>query len=303
MNINPKVFVSYSHDDENHIEWVKKLSADMKNHSIDVVLDKFDLKLGDDLRFFMENASKESSFVLCVCSENYVKKSNAGEGGAGYESTIISFPLLSNSKINSIIPIIRNNKSEEKTPIFLKSKFYIDFTDDDKYYEKYRELIARILGADELIKPNLGTNPFNTDLSNNIKVNTKIDSIKYKAYPLNGTVIFESSNNNHLFTIGTGEYEFQTSWNSANAGVVYATGNVGFNNDFGIFPEYKEISKFNFSSGTRRAQVNDIIIWQNHDGRFMGTKIIDVKSRSHGAHHDEVTFEYKIYIEADCSKA
>lgn len=297
MADNPLVFVSYSHDDDAHIEWVLKLSSDLRNHGIDVIIDKWDLKLGDDLRFFMERSSKKSAYVLCICSENYVHKSNTGEGGAGYESTIISYPLLSNSNLNSIIPIVRNNKGEEKTPTFLRAKVYLDFSDDDKYFEKYRELISRIHENDEVMKPKLGTNPFNTDLSENIKIDTKIKSLKYKSYPLSGTITFECSYNDSLYTIGSGEYEFITKWQSVNNGIAVVNGTVGCNNDFTEFPKFNEIQKFDFSSRQRRTHINDIIVWQNNYGRFMGIKVIEVKSRSHGSHHDEVTFEYKIYNE------
>ena len=39
-----KVFVSYSHDDEKHKEWVYKLSCDLVKNGIDTILDQWDLK-------------------------------------------------------------------------------------------------------------------------------------------------------------------------------------------------------------------------------------------------------------------
>lgn len=45
----PKVFVSYSHDTPAHKQWVAELSARLRHEGIDVVLDQWDLSLGDDI--------------------------------------------------------------------------------------------------------------------------------------------------------------------------------------------------------------------------------------------------------------
>ena len=52
---NPSVFISYSHDDQNHKNWVRKLATNLRFHGVDVILDQFDLRIGTDLRFFMES--------------------------------------------------------------------------------------------------------------------------------------------------------------------------------------------------------------------------------------------------------
>ena len=86
---NPTVFISYSHDDEKHENWVLKLATDLRSHGVDAILDQWDLRLGADLRFFMENGLSASKLVLCICSKTYVQKVNSGTGGAGYELSLI----------------------------------------------------------------------------------------------------------------------------------------------------------------------------------------------------------------------
>lgn len=73
---NPTVFISYSHDNEQHKEWVAKLAGDLYSHGVNVIFDQWDLRIGSDLRFFMEQGLSESNLVLCICSENYVNKVN-----------------------------------------------------------------------------------------------------------------------------------------------------------------------------------------------------------------------------------
>lgn len=157
---NPNVFISYSHDNGEHKAWVLKLATDLRSHGVNVVLDQWDLRLGSDLRFFMEHGLSDANLVLCICSENYVQKVNGGTGGSGYEGMIMTQPLLSNANANYIIPVVRNNPSEQRVPLALGGKLYIDFSDDAQYITQYQALIERIYGEDAKKKPPLGINPF-----------------------------------------------------------------------------------------------------------------------------------------------
>lgn len=114
MEENPIVFISYSHDSQEHKEWVRSLATRLRGHGVDVILDQWNLYIGQDLRFFMEQGVTKSKMVLCVCSENYVNKANFGIGGTGYESMIISQDLLSNVDLEYVVPIIRNNNLDKK---------------------------------------------------------------------------------------------------------------------------------------------------------------------------------------------
>lgn len=134
---NPTVFISYSHDDTQHEAWVLKLATDLSSHGVNAIFDQWDLRLGSDLRFFMENGLSASNLVLCICSEMYVQKVNSGIGGAGYEGMIMSQSLLSNANSEFVISIVRNNSSLQKVPLVFGSKLYIDFSDDAQYVAKY----------------------------------------------------------------------------------------------------------------------------------------------------------------------
>ena len=82
MEKAPKVFISYSHDNDEHKNWVLKLATDLRQHmGVDVTLDQWDLRIGSDLSLYMEQGLNDASLVLCVCSEQYVQKANAGIRG------------------------------------------------------------------------------------------------------------------------------------------------------------------------------------------------------------------------------
>ena len=116
----PRVFVSYSHDSITHKKWVLDFATTLRNRGVDAILDQWDLRPGDDLPHFMETQLENSDYALMICTEKYVEKANAGEGGVGYEKMIMTSSMLSRIDSNKVIPIIRQNGSNNR-PTFLKS--------------------------------------------------------------------------------------------------------------------------------------------------------------------------------------
>lgn len=155
----PKVFIWYSHDSATHKRWVLEFATTLRNRGVDAILDQWDLRPGDDLPHFMETNLQSSDFVLMICTEKYVEKANAGEGGVGYEKMIMTSALLSRIDNNKVIPIIRQNPSKSR-PTFLKSKLYIDFSNDDEAEYAFDDLIRVLLNAPLYEKPEIGKNPF-----------------------------------------------------------------------------------------------------------------------------------------------
>ncbi len=45
---NPKVFISYSHDSDEHKKWVLNLATKLRRHGVDAILDQWDLRIGQD---------------------------------------------------------------------------------------------------------------------------------------------------------------------------------------------------------------------------------------------------------------
>ena len=122
-------------------------------------MDQWDLNPGDDLPHFMETELAQCDYVIMICSETYVTKANAGEGGVGYEKMIITSSLLKNIDGNKIIPVIRQTTAPV-LPTFLKTKFYIDFSNDLDVEYSLDELLRAILNAPLFEKPEIGANPF-----------------------------------------------------------------------------------------------------------------------------------------------
>lgn len=157
-NEPPVVFISYSHDSDKHKDWVLQLATRLRSNGVNVILDRWNLKLGSNLASFMERGLSKSNRVICICSDIYINKANEGRGGTGYEKQIMTAELIQEQNTNWIIPLIVNNQSEKRTPTFLAGKMYINFEDSNLYESKYEELLKDLL--DESFIPPLGRNPF-----------------------------------------------------------------------------------------------------------------------------------------------
>jgi predicted RNA-binding Zn-ribbon protein involved in translation (DUF1610 family) len=156
----PKCFVSYSWDSSTHEDWVLNLATQLRKQGIDVVLDKWDLKFGNDLPHFMETSVRESDFVLLICTPRYAKKANAGKGGAGYEKRIVTGEMFKNANESKFIPLMREGTDEDSLPTFLQSRIYIDFRNDADFDVKLKDLLHQLHGVPKHPKPTLGPSPF-----------------------------------------------------------------------------------------------------------------------------------------------
>ena len=159
MAEHPKVFISYSHDSSEHMQWVLKLGTKLRQKGIDAILDQWDLGLGDDLTLFIEHGIRDSDRVLVICTDQYVRKANAGEGGVGYEQMIVTAQLVHDLGTDKFIPIIRQASRQEKTPTFLGTRVYADFRDENEFDAEYEKLLRELYDKPAVEKAPLGGKP------------------------------------------------------------------------------------------------------------------------------------------------
>lgn len=299
MNTPPKLFISYSHDNDCHKGWVCELAARLRSDGVNVILDQWELKLGSNVARFMETELKSANRILVICSEEYVKKANNGEGGAGYEGQILTENLIKNQNQNRVIPIIYSNSSSELMPSFLTSRYYADFRQNENFKRNYDTLLRDILEKPENQKPDLGANPFETRQETKDPI-VSSTSTEYVSKAMSGKVTFDYSNNNGRYVLGSGEMLFETKWTEAGQFSIYAYSDptsirsVALAININEITEITDASIFDTSSRVRNAKLNEIIIWQNTSGCYLATKVKNLACRSRGAKADSVTFTYKI---------
>lgn len=154
---HPKVFISYSWEDEAHKEWVKSLAGRLLSDGIEATVDQYDLTLGDRLPHFMEQSISNSDYVLIICTPTYKSKSDTRKGGVGYEGHIISAELLTQGNERKFIPVIRKGTATNSIPTFLSGKLGIDLSSTIHYENSYKDLLTTLYGVKK--KPQIGTRP------------------------------------------------------------------------------------------------------------------------------------------------
>ncbi len=297
--MEPKVFISYSHDSKAHKDWVLKLATRLRSDGVNVLLDHWNLKLGQDLAAFMERGLSESNRVVSICSEAYVKKSDDRQGGVGYEKQIITAELLADTNTNWVIPVIRNNDNHKKVPTFLGGRLYVSFENDNLYESNYEKLLRELLDEPVLPIPPIGNNPFKTAKS---FAEQKFipNSEKYVSPAVKGTVTFDYSNNNGHFFIGQNELIFELDFSKSSDRCIQlyndpaSIKSVAIVKDKSDMTDIADARLYDTSSRGRRPNVNQVAVLQNVNGFYAAIKILNVKDDTRGSEFDEVTFEYLI---------
>ncbi|NBR86217.1 MAG: TIR domain-containing protein [Proteobacteria bacterium] len=156
----PKVFISYSHDTPEHKKWVGEFASKLVAHGVDVILDQWDLGLGDDVPKFMEKSVGEADRVLMICTETYVRKADDGKGGVGYEAMIVTGELVKNLGTAKFIPVVRQENGEANLPKCVSTRFWVNLSDGQNEEEQFDHLARDLQNAPKLKKPTIGPNPF-----------------------------------------------------------------------------------------------------------------------------------------------
>ncbi|WP_374054557.1 toll/interleukin-1 receptor domain-containing protein [Rossellomorea sp. FM04394] len=152
-----KIFISYSWESDEHKQFVKQIAGMLEEDGLEVKLDQWDLKPGDELALYMEKAITESDYVLVVCSEGYKRKADGRLGGSGYEAKLMATSVSMNQHIKKFIPIYVGGDWNSVSPEFLKGNLYVDLNHDinsKKFELSYTDLLTTILGISRKKKNN-----------------------------------------------------------------------------------------------------------------------------------------------------
>lgn len=297
--IPPKVFISYSHDSDKLKDWVLQLATRLRSNGVDIVLDRWNLKIGNDLASFMERGLSKSDRIICICSDKYVEKANEGTGGAGYEKQIKSAEYISDQNINWVIPLVKNNSRQRKMPSFLAGRVYISFEEPLLYESKYEELLRELLEEPILPIPPIGENPFR-----NIKEFARQKFIPsnetYISPAIDGTVTFDYSNSNGRYSIGQDELMFEISWSKASNTSIHIYTDAPSVKTVAIAKYINEINEiedariYDTSSRARNQKLDQIAVLQNVNEFYAAIKVLVLKDDTRGDENDEITFTYRI---------
>lgn len=147
------VFVSYCHKDVTE-EWIDKLATSLGRYGINCIVDIYDLQLGQDLNYFMEQIKRVDK-VLILLGKEYKERANDRKAGVGTETQIISNDVYNDVEQTKFIPIVVNKdeNGEAYLPYYLEARLYTDFSDDSLFAKNIDELARQIHKLPKRVKP------------------------------------------------------------------------------------------------------------------------------------------------------
>lgn len=147
------LFISYCHADISK-KRIHKLVKKLANKGVECIVDIYDLQLGQDVNYFMEQM-KRADKVLILSGKVYKEKADNRKGGVGTETQIISNDVYNNVEQTKFIPafIEKDENGSGYLPHYLVSRKYIDFSNNKLFTEKVEEIVNHIYGLSSIKKP------------------------------------------------------------------------------------------------------------------------------------------------------
>lgn len=150
MGKRPRVFISYSHDSDKHVNEVLSLAERLRDDGIDAVVDQYlNGSPPEGWPRWMLNQLDSADYVLVVCTEVYyrrfrgIEKSGIGKG-ADWEANLITQEIYNNrSYTNKFVPVFIGQKIENWIPEPLRSKTIYEITSQASYDELYDFLLGQ----------------------------------------------------------------------------------------------------------------------------------------------------------------
>jgi len=296
----PKVFMSYSHDSDEHRDWVLRLARRLVSTGVVVVLDRWNLEIGGNLTKFMEQAGDEDYKVVVVVSEAYTVKADDRAGGTGYETQMLSGQLFRNLDSDRVLPILRNNP-DAKIPRFLSGRFWGDFRNSDVSEGSYEELLRQLHGAPVEVAPALGPNPFAGMTEVEARQLIRNSPERWQNPGTVGEVEFVYSQNSGHYRLGTGECQFTLKVTAQGMRTVYAYRDpqdvvrIAVINDWANRRDLLvDVSQFDTSSRTVDVGPGDAIVLNNSRGYWAVICVKDIFTRQGLNRERVITFHYVI---------
>jgi hypothetical protein len=152
----PKVFISYSWTSDEYQRAVVTLADRLESDEVDVVIDVWDLRAGQDKYAFMERCANDPTIdkVLVLCDARYAAKADARAGGVGDETAVITPEVFGHPWQTRVIPVVMERDADGGAclPTYLRSRMYVDLSGPDRE-RGYAELLASIRGESGRSRP------------------------------------------------------------------------------------------------------------------------------------------------------
>lgn len=300
-----KIFISYAWEktekERKEINlFILWLSKALENSGFKPFVDILENKPGSNLESYMINGIKESEFIICICTETYNNMKDPKTGVYKELELIKKY-----SKLDNVIPLIREDEFKFLPDIF-KDKFVSQFKFEDilSVYntEKFKELYNALDDKNYELLDQLNYFEEQDDDIRKINLQSQLEKNCYHSPSNEATITFNYMKFGGSFVIGTGEYEFMTSWTPCGNDSIYTYSHYCKCFIIRNFDEFSLVTTSNLLTNIRRQEithgmkcnVRDGIIWINSHNNIALGRILDVKYDSKNDLNSTLTLEYKI---------
>ena len=146
-----QVFISYSHDSDEHRTFVRELSDRLRNEGLDCLIDQYINGFPEEgWQRWMENQIEAADFVLLVCTETYLV-------AGAFDTKVECSNLISYLKTRFLRFLVLLNKPTQhatsKVYQFVPIQDFSEFWTDEILYKKYNITEDEIAFIESMIRP------------------------------------------------------------------------------------------------------------------------------------------------------
>ncbi len=152
------VFISYSHEGEEHAARVLALSNRLIKDGIDCIIDQYDPHPAEDWPQWMSRQLREAEFVLIIFTETYLNRWDGtetpgiGKGVKWEVQEVRNYIYDDDSLIKRFIPVVFRAEDTAYIPVRFKGHTHYCFDSEENYETLYR----RLTGQEKITKPPVG---------------------------------------------------------------------------------------------------------------------------------------------------
>lgn len=306
--MNKNIFISYAWEEDKDEDTKVKdfaqwLAVYLKKWGFSVSLDIFENRPGTNLEKYMQEGINSSRYLICICTETYVKKME--NEGTGVNKEINLLKKMAQSPF--VIPVIENNNFQNLPEIFKEdyvSKLVFKNPFSSKNEIGMTELIKTLREESitlNQVKPETSVEKY-FDYTERINFKDKITKLMHYEVKTEGTVSFRYLLNGGDFTIGIPPMDFVTHWSTADADTIWSYKKVStlmsmpnFNN----FEQIKTPDDLNLDNMTSidrsvKLKIGDGLVWINQENIVAVGKVVKINLDREHELKSTVTIKYKI---------
>lgn len=202
MAENPKVFISYAHQDAEYGNRILDFANKLRSEGIDANIDLYEESPKEGWPRWMENQIKDSDYVLVCCSKTYYDNFYSADKGKGVKwevNIIYQYLYEANTETQKFIPIFLDESEKQYIPTPIKSFTYYNAGANDDYEKLY----WRLRGVTKTQKPPLGKlKPLPEKKQKVMFVSSPIDVDKWNAAGWTGALYMFYPTSDHPPVLG-----------------------------------------------------------------------------------------------------